>query len=133
MLEFGTFIVAVATAYIAYLQLKKTFPEKPGKRNTNTHRHKGIPSASFLLRSLFTKYPRIVFLLPFPFIAGLKFPDVAIIGSIAMVVFAYISQTRSKRLDVAIGGIFFISSACLGVWLREIELVRKLIKEVPIF
>jgi hypothetical protein len=42
-------------------------------------------------------------------------------------------QSRSKRLDVAIGGIFFISSACIGVWLREIELVRQVFEEIPIF
>lgn len=133
MLELGTFVVAIVTAYIAYLQLKKTVPDKPGKRSSSTTRIVGIPSISFLLRSIFTKYPRSIFLFPLALFAGLKIPDVAIYGSIAAVIIACLMQTPSKRLDVAIGGIFFISFACIGVWFREIELIREVFREFRIF
>jgi membrane-associated HD superfamily phosphohydrolase len=133
MLEFASFVVAIFTAYIAYLQLKKTVPERPGRRSSSKTQIVGIPSISFLLRSIFTKYPRSIFLFPLALFAGLKIPDVAIYGSILAVAIGCFMQTRSKRLDVAIGGIFFISFVCIGVWFREIELVREIFREVRIF
>ena len=70
MLEYGTFILGIVSAWIAYLQLKNTFPSRPAKKIYL--KHKGVPNRSFLLRSIFTKYPRIVFLIPLAFFFGIE-------------------------------------------------------------
>lgn len=134
MLEFGAFLLAIISTYIAYLQLKNTSPnQKPRKNNGSAHRHIGIPSISFLLRSLFTKYPRSIFLIPLALFGGLKLPDIAIWASIVLVFLLYLKQTPSKKVDVLLGGVFFVSAACIGVWLRDFDIVRRFFEEIRIF
>jgi len=129
MLEWGVFILTMISTYIAYLQLERTSPRSRSSKNNKTY----IPTTSILLRSIFSKYPRSIFLLPIALFGGIKFPSVAVWVSIALVVFIFINQTPSKKADAFLGGIFFISSSCIGMWLRNFDIIRNNFEEIKVF